>query len=146
VASVVVATVPVVVAASSSVVVVASLSDGAIEGASMMTVRVLQNLNDQFRDCIERAGCAEATRNPGDRQDWLALEGRYLALARGIQFAGRPGVDSMDEVDSFVAKLNIAHYKRLLVTETDAAKLVIISGLLTEEQAKLAKILKERRV
>jgi hypothetical protein len=48
-------------------------------------------------------------------------------------------------MDKTVAKLNIAHYKRLLVTETDAAKLVIISGLLADEEAKLAKILKERK-
>jgi predicted fused transcriptional regulator/phosphomethylpyrimidine kinase len=55
---------------------------------------MLQNLNDQFRDCIERAAeCAnfaQATSNPRDRQDWVALEGRYLALARGIQFVGLP--------------------------------------------------------
>ena len=48
-------------------------------------------------------------------------------------------------MDLGVAKLNIAHYKLLLVTETDAAKREVIAGLLTDEEAKLAKILKERK-
>ena len=50
-----------------------------------------------------------------------------------------------DSMDMAVAKLNIAHYKLLLVTETDAAKRDVIAGLLSEEEVKLAKILKERK-
>jgi len=47
-------------------------------------------------------------------------------------------------MDLGVAKLNIAHFKQLLVTETDAAKREVIAGLLSEEEVKLAKILKVR--
>ena len=48
-------------------------------------------------------------------------------------------------MDMAVAKLNIAHYKLLLVTETDAAKREVLARLLSEEEVKLAKILKERK-
>ena len=48
-------------------------------------------------------------------------------------------------MDKAVAKLNIEHYKLLLVTETDAAKREIIEGLLAEEEAKLAAIWKKRK-
>jgi hypothetical protein len=37
-----------------------------------------------------------------------------------------------------VAQLNIAHYKRLLATETDQAKRELLVRLLKEEEAKLA--------
>lgn len=50
-----------------------------------------------------------------------------------------------DSMDMAVATLNIAHYKQLLVTETDAAKREAIASRLVEEEAKLAKILKERK-
>jgi hypothetical protein len=46
-------------------------------------------------------------------------------------------------MDKSVAKLNIEHYKRLLASETDAAKRESIARLLGEEEAKLAKISKE---
>ena len=46
-------------------------------------------------------------------------------------------------MDIAVVKLNIAHFKLLLLTETDAAKREVIAGLLSEEEVKLAKILKE---
>ena len=36
-----------------------------------------------------------------------------------------------------IIELNIAHYRRLLKTETDASKRQVISKLLAEEQAKL---------
>ena len=56
---------------------------------------MLQNLDDQFRDCVERAsecaGFAKATGDLHDRKDWLALECRYLALARGIESTRRLG-------------------------------------------------------
>ena len=44
-----------------------------------------------------------------------------------------------------VAKLNIEHYKALLASETDATKRESIARLLAEEEAKLAKIVKERK-
>lgn len=47
-------------------------------------------------------------------------------------------------MDKTVAKLNIEHYKRLLAFETDAAKRELITRLLAEEEAMLAKISKER--
>ncbi len=47
-------------------------------------------------------------------------------------------------MDKAVAKLNIEHYKKLLASETDAAKREAIARLLAEEEAKLAKIPKER--
>ena len=49
---------------------------------------------------------------------------------------------SMDET---VAKLNIEHFKKSLASETDATKRELITRLLGEEEAKLAKILKERK-
>ena len=52
---------------------------------------------------------------------------------------------SMNSMDMAVAKLNIAHYKLLLVTETDMAKRETIAGLLAKEEAGLAKLLKERK-
>ena len=44
-----------------------------------------------------------------------------------------------------VANLNIEYYKRLLASESDAAKRESIARLLAEEEAKLAKIPKERK-
>jgi hypothetical protein len=49
-------------------------------------------------------------------------------------------------MDETVAKLNIEHYKRLLASETDAAKRESIARLLAEEEAKLASIPKERKL
>jgi uncharacterized alpha-E superfamily protein len=50
---------------------------------------VPQNLDDQVRDCMQRAAeCAEQAReviDPRERADWLVLHNRYLTLARGIQ-------------------------------------------------------------
>lgn len=51
---------------------------------------MLHNLNDQVRDCLERAAeCAELandrTRIPYEREEWLSLHCRYLALADGIE-------------------------------------------------------------
>jgi hypothetical protein len=49
---------------------------------------MLQNLDDQVRDCKQRAAeCAEQARivNPRERDEWLSLHDRYLALARGIE-------------------------------------------------------------
>ena len=39
-----------------------------------------------------------------------------------------------------MAHLNIAHYKKLLSEETDASRRQVLSRLLAEEEAKLAKI------
>ena len=39
----------------------------------------------------------------------------------------------------FVFEANIAHYKNLLASETDARKLATLRRMLTEEEAKLAK-------
>lgn len=41
-------------------------------------------------------------------------------------------------MDKSVADLNIAHFKRLLETETDADKRELLTRLLAEEEAKLA--------
>jgi len=38
----------------------------------------------------------------------------------------------------FIFQANIAHYKELLATETDARRIATIRGLLAEEEAKLA--------
>jgi hypothetical protein len=38
----------------------------------------------------------------------------------------------------FIVEANIAHYKELLASETDARKIAMIRRLLVEEQAKLA--------
>jgi hypothetical protein len=42
-------------------------------------------------------------------------------------------------VDKTVADLNIAHFKKLLETETDPVKRQTIERLLAEEEAKLAR-------
>jgi hypothetical protein len=44
-------------------------------------------------------------------------------------------------VDKTVADLNIAHFKRLLETETDPVKRQTIERLLADEEAKLARAL-----
>ena len=50
---------------------------------------MLQNLDDQARDCLQRAAaCAEIANeviDPRQRNEWLALHGRYRALAEGIE-------------------------------------------------------------
>ena len=49
---------------------------------------MLQNLDDQVRDCKQRAAeCAEQARivNPRERDEWLSLHDRYLALARELR-------------------------------------------------------------
>lgn len=38
----------------------------------------------------------------------------------------------------FILKANIAHFKDLLATETDAVKIAMLRKLLAEEEAKLA--------
>ncbi|SEI19490.1 hypothetical protein [Tardiphaga sp. OK245] len=47
-------------------------------------------------------------------------------------------------MDKSVADLNIAHFKRLLETETDDDKRKLLMRLLAEEEAKLASMLKNR--
>ena len=39
---------------------------------------------------------------------------------------------------NFIIEANIAHYKELLASETDARKIAILDKLLAEEKAKLA--------
>lgn len=48
-------------------------------------------------------------------------------------------------MDKSVAELNIAHFKRLMETETDANKRKMLKQLLAEEEEKLASILKSGR-
>jgi hypothetical protein len=43
-----------------------------------------------------------------------------------------------------IMELNIKHYRGLLKTETDASKRQIISKLLSQEEAKLAELLKNK--
>ena len=43
-----------------------------------------------------------------------------------------------------IAKANIEHFKKLLVTETDAKKRAVIERLLADEELKLA-VLRKRR-
>jgi hypothetical protein len=51
--------------------------------------KMLQNLDDQVRDCVNcAANCAEQARgvaDPRERDEWMALRSRYLAIARGIE-------------------------------------------------------------
>ena len=49
-------------------------------------------------------------------------------------------------MDEIIAKLNIEHYKWLLASETEAIKRASIASLLADEEAKLAKIPKGRRL
>ena len=44
-------------------------------------------------------------------------------------------------MDKTVADLNIAHFKRLLETETDPVKRQTVERLLADEEAKLARVL-----
>ena len=48
---------------------------------------MLQNLDDQARDCLKRAAdCTEHAKevaNLRERDEWLALKNRYLAIAKG---------------------------------------------------------------
>lgn len=57
---------------------------------------MLQNLDDQVRDCMQRAAdCAKQADeviDPRQRADWLSLRGRYLALAQGIESKRRKRV------------------------------------------------------
>jgi two-component sensor histidine kinase len=55
------------------------------------------------------------------------------------------GCRNMNSMDMTVAILNVAHYKQLLVTETDTAKRKTIAGLLAEEETKLAKIVRHQK-
>ena len=54
---------------------------------------MLQNLDQQVQDAYEHAAqCAEhaqAAKDLDERTDWMVLEKRYLALARGIELAQR---------------------------------------------------------
>ena len=45
-------------------------------------------------------------------------------------------------MDAEIAKANIEHFKKLLETETDAAKRDVLKRLLAEEELKLAAALK----
>jgi hypothetical protein len=47
-------------------------------------------------------------------------------------------------MDKFVARANIAHYRKLLAKETDEAKREMLARLLAEEEAKL-RILTQKR-
>jgi hypothetical protein len=50
---------------------------------------MLQNLDDQIRDCAERAAdCAKYAKgvtDPRERSEWLSLHSRYLAIVDGIE-------------------------------------------------------------
>jgi hypothetical protein len=54
---------------------------------------MLQNLDDQVRDCMQRArGCAERANgvvDPKERAEWLMLQARYVKLVRHIAEAKR---------------------------------------------------------
>jgi hypothetical protein len=54
---------------------------------------VLQNLDDQIRDCMQRAReCAERANgvvDPKERAEWLMLQARYVKLVRRIAEAKR---------------------------------------------------------
>ena len=55
--------------------------------------------------------------------------------------AGIAGLENQRHiVDRTVLDLNIAHFKRLLSTETDLVKRQTIECLLAEEEAKLARV------
>ncbi len=41
-------------------------------------------------------------------------------------------------MSNFISEANIAHYKELLATETDAKKIAMVHKLLAEEEARLA--------
>jgi hypothetical protein len=54
---------------------------------------MLQDLDDQIRDCLQRAAdCAKrsaAAINEREREDWFSLQKRYLNLARSIELRRR---------------------------------------------------------
>ena len=54
---------------------------------------MLQNLNDQVRDCMRRAAAfaerANGVVDPQERAEWLSLHARYLKLVRDIAEAKR---------------------------------------------------------
>jgi hypothetical protein len=54
---------------------------------------MLQNLDDQVRDCMQRArDCAERANgvvDPKERAEWLMLQARYVELVRRIAEAKR---------------------------------------------------------
>jgi hypothetical protein len=45
-------------------------------------------------------------------------------------------------MDQFLAKANIEHFKKLLASETDAHKRLVLENLLAEEGSKLAAALR----
>jgi hypothetical protein len=66
-------------------------------------------------------------------------------MAKITQWPASGSEDTELGVFMAVATLNIAHYKQLLVTETDMAKRETIAGLLAKVEAGLAKLLKVRK-
>ena len=54
---------------------------------------MLQKLGNEIRACYQQAEycrhCAEAATNPFTKQEFLAMEERWLSLARGYEFAER---------------------------------------------------------
>ena len=54
---------------------------------------MLQNLEDQLRECLQRAAdCAMRAKEATDlreRENWLLLHARYLELSRGITQGNR---------------------------------------------------------
>ena len=65
---------------------------------------MLKTLDDQVRDCFEHAAdCAkraEKATNERERQDWRALEKRYLSFARSIELARRKSVSDQSDRSS----------------------------------------------
>ena len=53
---------------------------------------------------------------------------------------------AMNASARMIMELNIKHYRELLKTETDASKRQVISKLLSEEEAQLAKLLKRKEM
>jgi hypothetical protein len=56
-----------------------------------------------------------------------------------------PDIDCMSDAARMIVGLNIQHYRELLRRETDTAKRQTIAKLLAEEEAKLAKLLAEKK-
>lgn len=70
--------------------VTAFLYDLTREGSIAYEARMLQNLDDQVWDCLQRAAecaeLAEATdQKPHERREWLSLHDRYLTIVTGIE-------------------------------------------------------------
>ncbi len=114
----------------------------------------MRYLHERYFGRPSCAKCGELMMAPESSEHLNGNNIRHIWLCDGcdyrfetlIRFSGlrQYRVDGRLPMDKTVAKLNIEHYKKL-ASETDVAKRKSIARLLSEEEAKLAKIPKKTK-